>query len=72
MLWTHMHILSVELGLLVVQPWLYCLAFHLSCMHCIVLHVMCRWYMQRITPWALLGYFAGLGTYVAMHSISLS
>ncbi|KAJ9529367.1 hypothetical protein QJQ45_013803 [Haematococcus lacustris] len=26
------------------------------------------WYLQRITPWALLGYGAGLATYMALHA----
>jgi Na+/H+ antiporter NhaD/arsenite permease-like protein len=32
-------------------------------------HINFFWYMKKITPWALLGYFAGVGAYMLQHAL---
>lgn len=27
------------------------------------------WYARKITPWALVGYFGGIATYLAVHNV---
>jgi Na+/H+ antiporter NhaD/arsenite permease-like protein len=32
-------------------------------------HINFFWYMKKITPWALLGYFAGVAAYMLQHAL---
>lgn len=32
-------------------------------------HINFFWYMKKVTPWALLGYFAGVGAYMLQHAL---